>query len=89
MKKNKMNAEDFVEHQKQMEKPLIDAAQCGFNTNEEQADTLLGFATDLATLSTRAYSRPNLDQLKKEIEADLYELDDLSIANALLDSEDL
>ena len=84
-----MNAEDFVGHQEHIGKPLVDAAQCGFNTKEEQEGGLLGFATDLAALSARGFSKDDLDQLKQDIETNLYELDDLSIANALLENEDL
>ena len=49
----------------------------------------MGFATDLAALSARGFSKDDLDQLKQDIETNLYELDDLSIANALLENEDL
>ena len=84
-----MNAEDFVGHQDRVEKPIVDADQCGFNTKEEQEDALLGFATDLASLSARGFSKDDLEQLKKDIEDNLYELDDHAIANALLENEDL
>ena len=38
-----MNAEDFVGHQEHIGKPLVDAAQCGFNTKEEQEGFCLLF----------------------------------------------
>lgn len=84
-----MNAEDFVGHQEHIGKPLVDAAQCGFNTKEDKEDELLGFATDLAALSERGFSKKDLDQLKEDLEANLYDIDELSIANALLENEDM
>ena len=93
MKEKKMSTQDDAFHYASLEKPIIDATQCGFDaTNPVSEDSqFLQFAIDLVDHSKEETPQALLDSIKQDIEEGKYDLDAQlgDIADTIISEGDL
>lgn len=88
-----MSLEEDSTHHQALEKPLIDANECLFDSKKDVNDDtqLLHFVNDLVLASEKKTDQCILDTIKKEIEENRYELEEHidDIASHILGEGDL